>query len=214
MTCTIKFYPTIALLPLQQYSACTALISTIKFWHMMKVSQPRRVAASSLMERVRLTLTDRVGLRMGPMVRDESPDTVIFYITTGYLVKLAAHHLETFNNHTHLIVDEVHGRTVDRDLLCYLAKKLLDMHPHLHLVLMSATLNFDLYNPYFRVFSPAEPIFVGLRPFQIKIKYLEDILLDANLDKADKYYTNAIQELSNGMGTMKCKQNVRTNCSQ
>ena len=41
--------------------------------------------------------------------------------------------------------------SVDTDLLCYFAKELLELHRHLKLVLMSATLCVDQYREYFAV---------------------------------------------------------------
>ena len=56
-----------------------------------------------------------------------------------------------FATHSHLVIDEIHERSTDTDLLCYFARRLLDLHPHLRLVLMSATLCADLYQEYFDV---------------------------------------------------------------
>jgi HrpA-like RNA helicase len=49
---------------------------------------------------------------MGHGIRDESGDTLISFVTTGYLVRLVAHAPQAFTNHTHLIIDEVHERYV------------------------------------------------------------------------------------------------------
>ena len=64
---------------------------------------------------------------MGHGVRDEHSETRVFFVTTGYLVRLIAHQPAAFNNHTHLVIDEVHERSVDGDLLCFLARKLLQV---------------------------------------------------------------------------------------
>jgi HrpA-like RNA helicase len=63
-------------------------------------------------------------------------------------VRLAAHHPDNFKDHTHLVIDEVHERSVDGDLLCMFAKKLLDAYPKLKLILMSATVHTELYKEY------------------------------------------------------------------
>ena len=113
------------------------------------VSQPRRIAAKNLMNRLQDTLGEKVGMRMGHGVREEAEDTVIHFVTTGYLVRLLAHHPNVFESHTHLIIDEVHERSVDSDLLCYLARRLLAENKNLRLILMSATIHTDLYREYF-----------------------------------------------------------------
>ena len=126
----------------------------------MFVSQPRRIAARALCDRVRDTHSDPddIALRLGHGVRDEALDARIIFVTCGYLVRLVAHHPESLREHSHVIVDEVHERTVDADILCLLVRRLLDASPRLKVVLMSATLAGELYCSYFR--SPP-PIFVG-----------------------------------------------------
>lgn len=56
-------------------------------------------------------------------VREESPSTRLWFVTTGYLVRLLAHQLESFSKYTHLVIDEVHERSADGDIICLLAKK-------------------------------------------------------------------------------------------
>lgn len=154
----------------------------------MMISQPRRIAADSLMKRVRSQLGENVGLRMGHGVKDESYNTKLFFVTTGYLVRLLAHHPETFDSHTHLIIDEVHERSIDSDVLCFLARQLLISHPTIRIILMSATIHTDLYQQYFSIHSPMsdsrlmksvgdlECLSVGVRRFPIEIKFLDDLL--------------------------------------
>ena len=146
----------------------------------MMVSQPRRIAASSLMKRVRGSLGDKVGMRMGHGIKDESSDTCIHFVTTGYIVRLLAHHPSSFRNHTHLIIDEVHERSVDGDVLCLLARSLLTMNPSIRIILMSATVHTELYRTYFTeegaYNGDMECLSVGVRRFPIKTVYLDDIL--------------------------------------
>ena len=70
------------------------------------------------------------------------------YVTTGYLVRLASHRPETFKDHSYLIIDEVHERSVDSDILCMLSRRLLDAHPKLKLILMSATVHTAMYQEH------------------------------------------------------------------
>ena len=77
----------------------------------MFISQPRRIAAKSLVERVRSCepdLRNSIALRMGHGVREyETSQTRAWFVTTGYLVRLLANHPENFNDCSHLIIDEV-----------------------------------------------------------------------------------------------------------
>jgi HrpA-like RNA helicase len=65
------------------------------------------------------------------------------------VVLLLAHHMEMFQKHSHLVIDEVHERSIDTDILCLLARRLLHSHPTIRLVLMSATVAAELYQQYF-----------------------------------------------------------------
>ncbi len=145
----------------------------------MYVSQPRRIAAYALMKHVRSVLAKegqnemKVGLRCGHGLRDDSTDTQILFCTAGYLLRLLAHHQEQFKDHTHLIIDEVHERSVDTDILCFLAKLLLSSHPTIKLVLMSATVAADMYRDYFSVVT--ESIHVGSQRYGTDILYCDEI---------------------------------------
>jgi HrpA-like RNA helicase len=50
---------------------------------------------------------------------------------------------------THIVVDEIHERDKFADFLLIMLRDLLPSKPHLHLVLMSATLNVALFTDYF-----------------------------------------------------------------
>lgn len=115
----------------------------------MFVTQPRRIAARSLCARVQSILSSEnkeaipaVGLRLGGGERSiDTGNTKIWFATTGYVVLLLAHHPERFRDHSHLVLDEVHERSIDTDVLCLLARKLLHANQHIKLVLMSATVS-------------------------------------------------------------------------
>jgi len=49
----------------------------------------------------------------------------LLFLSIGYLVRALAHQPDRFHTCTHLIIDEVHERSVDGDLVCLLARDLL-----------------------------------------------------------------------------------------
>lgn len=50
---------------------------------------------------------------------------------------------------SHILVDEIHERGINEDFLIIILRDLLPRRPDLRLVLMSATLNADLFSKYF-----------------------------------------------------------------
>lgn len=162
----------------------------------MFISQPRRIAAKSLVERVRSCEPDlkhKIALRMGHGEREyETGQTRAWFVTTGYLVRLLANHPERFNSVSHLVIDEVHERSVDSDVLCLLCKGLLETNPNIRLVLMSATLAANMYADYFGVSEP--PIKVGGRRFPIQEYFIEDLIANFKLPARELKGAKAIQD--------------------
>lgn len=52
-------------------------------------------------------------------------------------------------NFTHIVLDEIHERDLDMDLLCLLLKKALARNKKLCIVVMSATVNATQFLDYF-----------------------------------------------------------------
>ena len=78
---------------------------------------------------------------MGMGVKEyETSKTRAWFCTTGYLVRRLSKHPNSFRDCTHLIIDEVHERSIDTDVLCLLARRLLISFPRVRLVLMSVTI--------------------------------------------------------------------------
>mmetsp|Transcript_6392 Transcript_6392/g.15019 ORF Transcript_6392/g.15019 Transcript_6392/m.15019 type:complete len:678 (-) Transcript_6392:4167-6200(-) len=80
------------------------------------ISQPRRIAAKGLVERVRSCEPEhrnKFAIRMGHGWREyETNQTQAWFVTTGYLTRLLANHPESFDDCTHLMIDEVHERSI------------------------------------------------------------------------------------------------------
>ena len=74
------------------------------------MSQPRRIAAKGLVERVRSVepdLRDQIALRMGHGVREyETKFTRAWFVTTGYLVRAMANNMSSLRDLSHIIIDE------------------------------------------------------------------------------------------------------------
>ena len=92
------------------------------------VTQPRKIAASSLAKRVcqerGWALGGLVGYQVGLDKANKSPDTRLLYVTTGVLKRMIIER-KHLNNWSHIILDEVHERSEDMDLIMLLCKKFL-----------------------------------------------------------------------------------------
>ncbi|KFQ68294.1 Putative ATP-dependent RNA helicase DHX57, partial [Phaethon lepturus] len=114
-------------------------------------TQPRRISAISVAERVAKERTERIGFTVGYQIRLESVKssaTRLLYCTTGVLLRRLEGDL-TLQGITHVIVDEVHERTEESDFLLLVLKDIMVQRPDLRIILMSATLNAELFSQYF-----------------------------------------------------------------
>jgi ATP-dependent helicase HrpB len=107
------------------------------------VTQPRRVAARSAARRLASLDGSPVGGRVGYTVRGEShtgPDTIIEFVTPGILLRrlLADPGLE---DTAAVVLDEVHERGLDTDLLLGMLTEVRQLRGDLTLVAMSATVD-------------------------------------------------------------------------
>ncbi|MFJ7750983.1 ATP-dependent helicase HrpB [Arthrobacter sp. NPDC097144] len=107
------------------------------------VTQPRRVAARSAARRLAALDGSPVGARIGYTVRGEShagPETIIEFVTPGILLRrlLADPGLE---GTTAVVLDEVHERGLETDLLVGMLTEVRQLREDLTLIAMSATLD-------------------------------------------------------------------------
>ncbi|BDA49474.1 Putative ATP-dependent RNA helicase DHX57 at C-terminar half [Coccomyxa sp. Obi] len=144
-------------------------------------TQPRRIAAISVAERV---ATERgepapgaAGARVGYHVRLDAAstrDTRLLFCTTGILLRRLASepHLASVS---HVIVDEVHERTLQSDFLMALLKDILAKRRArgrpLKVVLMSAMLDSNLFARYY---GDCPVLVAGGRTFPVEHYFLED----------------------------------------
>jgi ATP-dependent RNA helicase DHX33 len=120
------------------------------------VTQPRRVATTSLASRVASERNVAVGSLVGYAVRfDErsGPETKIKYLTDGILFKeLLSDPL--LSRYTVVIIDEAHERTLRTDLLISSLKTIIrtrstkSLSP-LKVVIMSATLDAEKFSKFY-----------------------------------------------------------------
>lgn len=144
-------------------------------------TEPRRISALSLARRVSEELGENrsdLGTSrslVGYSIRLEanvSKETRLVYATTGIVMRM----LEGSNDLkevTHLVLDEVHERSIDSDFLLIVLKRLLKKRSDLKVVLMSATVDAERFSAYL---DRAPVLNVPGRTFPVEVRYLEDAL--------------------------------------
>ncbi|VAH55307.1 unnamed protein product [Triticum turgidum subsp. durum] len=138
-------------------------------------TQPRRISAISVSERVAAERGEKIGESVGYKVRLEGMrgrDTRLLFCTTGVLLRRLLVD-RSLKGVTHVIVDEIHERGMNEDFLLIVLKDLLPRRPELRLVLMSATLNAEMFSSYF---GGAPMIHIPGFTYPVRSRFLEDIL--------------------------------------
>ncbi|KAI0110734.1 ATP dependent RNA helicase [Nemania sp. FL0031] len=144
-------------------------------------TEPRRISAISLARRVSEELGEGRGdlgtarSLVGYSIRLESntaKETRLVYATTGIVMRMLEGSNE-LREITHLVLDEVHERTIDSDFLLIVLKKLLEKRKDLKIILMSATVDADRFSNYL---GRAPVLNVPGRTFPVQVKYLEDAI--------------------------------------
>ncbi|XP_066603297.1 3'-5' RNA helicase YTHDC2-like [Prorops nasuta] len=139
-------------------------------------TQPRRLSAVSVAERVAFERDEKIGQTFGYQIRLESrvaPKTLLTYCTNGVLLRTLMGGDSALATVTHIIVDEVHERDRFCDFLLIALRDALDKYKSLKIILMSATMDTSIFSNYF---SKCSVVNVPGRLFDVDVFYLEDIL--------------------------------------
>ncbi|EXB53675.1 putative ATP-dependent RNA helicase YTHDC2 [Morus notabilis] len=150
-------------------------------------TQPRRLSAMSVAERVSYERGEEVGENIGYKVRLESKggrSSSIVFCTNGLLLRvLVSKGVHLGSNKrlqqrgvpqmTHIIVDEIHERDRFSDLMLAIIRDMLPSFPYIRLIMMSATLDAERFSQYF---GGCPIIRVPGFTYPVRTFYLEDVL--------------------------------------
>uniref|UniRef100_A0A023F369 RNA helicase n=2 Tax=Triatoma infestans TaxID=30076 RepID=A0A023F369_TRIIF len=144
------------------------------------ITQPRRISAISVADRVASERSEELGASCGYSVRFESclprPYGGIMFCTIGVLLRKLENGLRGVS---HVIVDEIHERDVNSDFLLVVVRDMVHTYPDLRVILMSATIDTTLFSEYF---NKCPVIEVPGRAYPVQTYFLEDIVEMLNFD--------------------------------
>jgi len=158
-------------------------------------TQPRRISALGLADRVADERTSRVGDEVGYIIRGESKQrpgvTKITFVTTGVLLR----RLQTSGGSSddvvasladvsHVVVDEVHERSLDTDFLLVLLRDVLRKRRDLRVILMSATLDAEVFASYFKDVGPVGTVEIEGQTHPVQDFYIDDVVRMTNFNGA------------------------------
>lgn len=118
---------------------------------MVACTQPRRVAAMSVAQRVAAEMDVKLGEEVGYSIRFEDmtgPKTIMKYMTDGMLLREAMND-PNLSRYSTIMLDEAHERTMATDILMGLLKEVVVRRPDLKIIIMSATLDAQKFQRYF-----------------------------------------------------------------
>lgn len=134
-------------------------------------TQPRRIAAITISQRIAQELGEQVGHSVGYKIRFKdrtSRDAYIKIMTDGMLLAETQGDPRLAEYDT-LIIDEAHERSINIDLLLGLLRTLLPRRPELKLVISSATLDLKAFS---EAFDNPPIIEVSGRRFPVEVSYM------------------------------------------
>ncbi len=140
------------------------------------VTQPRRISAVSIAERVAQERGEMLNLNssVGYSVRFENslprPYGSILFCTVGNLLRKLEGGLRGIS---HVIIDEVHERDVNTDFLLVVVRDMINTFPNMRLLLMSATIDTTIFQKYFGNCPILE---VPGQAFPVQEYFLEDCI--------------------------------------
>ncbi|CAK7287086.1 ATP-dependent RNA helicase HrpA [Streptomyces misionensis] len=153
-------------------------------------TQPRRIAARTVAERVAEELRTPLGEAVGWKVRftdQVNPDATFIKLMTDGILLAEIQTDRELRAYDTIIIDEAHERSLNIDFLLGYLAQLLPKRPDLKVVITSATIDPERFS---RHFGDAPIIEVSGRTYPVEVRYRP--LLEADSEDADRDQITAI----------------------
>lgn len=138
-------------------------------------TQPRRIAARTIAERISEELGVELGDLVGYQVRftDRASESTRIKVMTDGILLNEIHNDRDLRRYDTIIIDEAHERSLNIDFLLGYLKRLLPRRPELRVIVTSATIDPESFARHFADASgtPAPVIEVSGRTYPVEIRY-------------------------------------------
>src|SRR6187431_1498028 len=166
-------------------------------------TQPRRIAARSVAERIASELDTELGDLVGYQVRftDRTSKSSRLKLMTDGILLAELQRDRQLKKYDTIIIDEAHERSLNIDFLLGYLRRLLPKRPDLKLIITSATIDPERFAEHFsdRNGKPAPIIEVSGRTYPVEVRYRplisegeEDSVVDGEGEAVVRDQTEAI----------------------
>ncbi|MDO9407541.1 ATP-dependent RNA helicase HrpA, partial [Patulibacter sp.] len=154
-------------------------------------TQPRRIAARTVADRIADETNTKMGEAIGYSVRfnDQSGENTLVRLMTDGLLLAEIQRDRLLRRYDTIIIDEAHERSLNIDFLLGVIKQLLPQRPDLKVIITSATIDPERFSKHF---GDAPIVEVSGRTFPVEVRYRPVQDPDGDGDDADRDQVDAI----------------------
>ncbi|MGB3383812.1 MAG: ATP-dependent RNA helicase HrpA [Marinomonas sp.] len=133
-------------------------------------TQPRRIAARSVADRISDEMQVKLGEQVGFQVRfsDESNEETLVKLMTDGILLAEIQQDKLLYKYDTIIIDEAHERSLNIDFLLGYLKRVLAARPDLKVIVTSATIDVERFSAHF---NNAPIIEVSGRTYPVEVRY-------------------------------------------
>ncbi|BDF94890.1 MULTISPECIES: ATP-dependent RNA helicase HrpA [unclassified Pseudoalteromonas] len=142
-------------------------------------TQPRRLAARSVADRIAHEMQCELGQQVGFKIRfsDQVSDNSYIKLMTDGILLAEIQQDRFLNQYDTIIIDEAHERSLNIDFILGYLKNLLPKRPDLKVIITSATIDPERFSKHF---NDAPIIEVSGRTFPVDVRYRPLVDIDKN----------------------------------
>ena len=137
-------------------------------------TQPRRLAARSVAERISEELGSPLGQVVGYQVRflDQVHENSLIKVMTDGILLAEVQNDRYLSQYEAIIIDEAHERSINIDFLLGILKQLLPKRPDLKVIITSATIDTQRFADHFTINGKRPPVVeVSGRTYPVELRY-------------------------------------------